>query len=226
MTARNGITCVEWAGPFAVRFDSVQQKKASKPVVYRVDDHDGPVYIGCTRLPLPVRLYKHRYSGTEFGAFLAQVAEGGKQACVWTIDGGDYDLESRLIESAQPRLCRQLSAHEGDGIGRLKPEGRLAAMTLRESGETYQAIAYRFGVTKQAVHRMLERCGAVAERVDPWPDGNVRQLKAMWDSGLSARQIGAALGASDDAVASKARRLGLPRRPIKQDTALPDRMVA
>ena len=46
-----------------------------------------------------------------------------------------------------------------------------------------------------------------------WTDERLEELKKLWAQGLSISQIGEALGVSRNAIAGKAHRLGLPRRP-------------
>lgn len=46
-----------------------------------------------------------------------------------------------------------------------------------------------------------------------WTPERIEALAIRWRCGQSVRAIGAALGVSHNAVSSKARRLGLPRRP-------------
>lgn len=46
-----------------------------------------------------------------------------------------------------------------------------------------------------------------------WTQQNIELLTKLWNEGLSAKEIGAQIGVSNDAVTSKARHLGLPRRP-------------
>lgn len=45
-----------------------------------------------------------------------------------------------------------------------------------------------------------------------WTDERLKQLKSLWDDGLSISQIGEELGVSRNAVAGKVHRLGLPKR--------------
>ena len=46
-----------------------------------------------------------------------------------------------------------------------------------------------------------------------WTDERVEELKKLWAQGLSISQIGEALGVSRNAIAGKAHRMGLPKRP-------------
>ena len=52
-----------------------------------------------------------------------------------------------------------------------------------------------------------------------WTDERVEELKKMWDTGLSASEIGRRLGITKNAVVGKVRRLDLPMRrapaPVK-----------
>ena len=46
-----------------------------------------------------------------------------------------------------------------------------------------------------------------------WTDERLEELKKLWAQGLSISQIGEALGVSRNAIAGKAHRMGLPKRP-------------
>ena len=46
-----------------------------------------------------------------------------------------------------------------------------------------------------------------------WTDERLAELKKLWAEGLSISQIGEALGVSRNAIAGKAHRMGLPKRP-------------
>ena len=46
-----------------------------------------------------------------------------------------------------------------------------------------------------------------------WTDERFEELKKLWAQGLSISQIGEALGVSRNAIAGKAHRMGLPKRP-------------
>ena len=46
-----------------------------------------------------------------------------------------------------------------------------------------------------------------------WTDERLEELKKLWVQGLSISQIGEALGVSRNAIAGKAHRMGLPKRP-------------
>lgn len=46
-----------------------------------------------------------------------------------------------------------------------------------------------------------------------WTDERLEELKKLWTQGLSISQIGEALGVSRNAIAGKAHRMGLPKRP-------------
>ena len=49
--------------------------------------------------------------------------------------------------------------------------------------------------------------------VNAWTEERLAQLRKLWDEGLSISQIGDALGVSRNAIAGKAHRMGLPKRP-------------
>lgn len=53
----------------------------------------------------------------------------------------------------------------------------------------------------------------MAEAANSWTDDRLDELKKLWDKGLSISQIGEALGVSRNAIAGKAHRMGLPKRP-------------
>ena len=46
-----------------------------------------------------------------------------------------------------------------------------------------------------------------------WTDKRLEELEKLWAKGLSISQIGEALGVSRNAIAGKAHRMGLPKRP-------------
>ena len=46
-----------------------------------------------------------------------------------------------------------------------------------------------------------------------WTDERLEDLKKLWAEGLSISQIGDALGVTRNAIAGKAHRMGLPKRP-------------
>jgi len=46
-----------------------------------------------------------------------------------------------------------------------------------------------------------------------WTDERLDELKKLWAEGVSISQIGEALGVSRNAIAGKAHRMGLPKRP-------------
>ena len=46
-----------------------------------------------------------------------------------------------------------------------------------------------------------------------WTDERLEELEKLWAKGLSISQIGEALGVSRNAIAGKAHRMGLPKRP-------------
>mgnify|MGYP001462244104 CR=1 FL=1 len=46
-----------------------------------------------------------------------------------------------------------------------------------------------------------------------WTEERLEELKKLWAQGLSISQIGEALGVSRNAIAGKAHRMGLPKRP-------------
>ena len=46
-----------------------------------------------------------------------------------------------------------------------------------------------------------------------WTDERLEELKKLWAKGLSISQIGELLGVSRNAIAGKAHRMGLPKRP-------------
>lgn len=46
-----------------------------------------------------------------------------------------------------------------------------------------------------------------------WTDDRLVKLTKLWSEGLSISQIGEALGVSRNAIAGKAHRMGLPKRP-------------
>lgn len=47
----------------------------------------------------------------------------------------------------------------------------------------------------------------------PWSEERIQQLRALWDTGLSASKIARQLGLSKNGVVGKAHRLKLPGRP-------------
>lgn len=53
----------------------------------------------------------------------------------------------------------------------------------------------------------------MTETANVWTDERLEKLKELWTQGLSISQIGEALGVSRNAIAGKAHRMGLPKRP-------------
>lgn len=53
----------------------------------------------------------------------------------------------------------------------------------------------------------------MTDTANAWTEERLAQLRKLWDDGLSISQIGDALGVSRNAIAGKAHRMGLPKRP-------------
>ena len=53
----------------------------------------------------------------------------------------------------------------------------------------------------------------MTDTANVWTDQRLEKLKELWTQGLSISQIGGALGVSRNAIAGKAHRMGLPKRP-------------
>ena len=53
----------------------------------------------------------------------------------------------------------------------------------------------------------------MTDTANVWTDERLEKLKELWKQGLSISQIGEALGVSRNAIAGKAHRMGLPKRP-------------
>ena len=53
----------------------------------------------------------------------------------------------------------------------------------------------------------------MTDSANAWTEERLAQLRKLWDEGLSISQIGDALGVSRNAIAGKAHRIGLPKRP-------------
>ena len=53
----------------------------------------------------------------------------------------------------------------------------------------------------------------MTDTANVWTDERLEKLKGLWTQGLSISQIGEALGVSRNAIAGKAHRMGLPKRP-------------
>ena len=53
----------------------------------------------------------------------------------------------------------------------------------------------------------------MTDTANVWTDERIEKLKELWAQGLSISQIGEALGVSRNAIAGKAHRMGLPKRP-------------
>ena len=53
----------------------------------------------------------------------------------------------------------------------------------------------------------------MTDTTNVWTDERLEKLKELWTQGLSISQIGEALGVSRNAIAGKAHRMGLPKRP-------------
>lgn len=58
-----------------------------------------------------------------------------------------------------------------------------------------------------------------------WTEAMVRDLRALWETGLSAGRIGYEMGLSKNSIIGKAHRLGLPGRPspIKSEITKPSK---
>ena len=67
----------------------------------------------------------------------------------------------------------------------------------------------------------------MADDKNSWTDDLLAKLRELWDEGLSISQIGQELGVTRNAIAGKARRLGLPKRhpPISQKKAAAPEVV-
>ena len=53
----------------------------------------------------------------------------------------------------------------------------------------------------------------MVDKGNVWTDERLDELKKLWAEGLSISQIGEALGVSRNAIAGKAHRIQLPKRP-------------
>lgn len=53
----------------------------------------------------------------------------------------------------------------------------------------------------------------MTDTANAWTEERLQKLRELWDEGLSISQIGDALGVSRNAIAGKAHRMGLPKRP-------------
>ena len=53
----------------------------------------------------------------------------------------------------------------------------------------------------------------MTDTANVWTDERIEKLKELWTQGLSISQIGKAIGVSRNAIAGKAHRMGLPKRP-------------
>ena len=65
---------------------------------------------------------------------------------------------------------------------------------------------------------MSEQLVPVAAPPPEWTEDRMAILRALWQEGLTTREIGARMGITKNAVVGKVHRLGLPKRgsPIKQ----------
>ena len=53
----------------------------------------------------------------------------------------------------------------------------------------------------------------MTDTANVWTNERLEKLKELWTQGLSISQIGETLGVSRNAIAGKAHRMGLPKRP-------------
>ena len=63
------------------------------------------------------------------------------------------------------------------------------------------------------IHTGSDSEDSMTEAANAWTEERLEQLRKLWDEGLSISQIGDALGVSRNAIAGKAHRMGLPKRP-------------
>lgn len=159
MTAPGAIVCVDWRGPFFLRYIPRPDNVDRGLTVYRVEHRGEPVYIGCTKLAVPTRLHRHAHSDdSTLGAFLRQTPAA--EIAYSVIENGSRALEVALIQNARPRFnrwqCRGGEVVEGDVDRRV----RMAAM--RAAGMTFRQIGQEFGITMQAASQALKYAARAA----------------------------------------------------------------
>lgn len=79
-----------------------------------------------------------------------------------------------------------------------------------ESQPTYRALAEEFGVTPDAVSKLLKRRGVKSDKWETWTEERYDRLRKAVDAGLSQVAIAKAFNTSQSNISTRLRMLGVP----------------
>lgn len=126
------------------------------------------------------------------------------------------DVRDRLVH------LLSLPSQEGRDHAERKPRQRQRRLRAAEqaelaeryqSGETVNALAEAFDITRQTVSKILDRHD-VPRRYRLLADADIREASQLYEEGLSLAAIGERLGISARTVLSAFRKVGFGTRPV------------